>query len=135
MNRNNNTGFTLIELMIVVAIVGILATIAMAAYDPAPTHRTLGQTDLSGLAEKMEAFKVENGTYVGATTALFSPNPDLRYTLSIQTPDEGGYTLRATPTGSQAADGKIELTSTGRKRWDRDNDGFEVTENCWKKSC
>jgi len=49
------------------------------------------------------------------------------------------FTLQATPIagGVQVGDGNIQLTETGAKSWDRNNDGDfgDAMENCWRKYC
>jgi len=62
-------GFTLIELMIVVAIIGILATVAMPMYSDYVTRGRVveGQATLTTARIQMEQYYQDNRTYVGAT--------------------------------------------------------------------
>jgi type IV pilus assembly protein PilE len=140
----HSKGFTLLELMIVVAIIGILAAIAYPSYTRYLTdaRRADGQGALMSFANAMERYYTEKGSYADATPAgvYKTQVPDsgtAYYTLSIPALTSSSYTLRATPAGAQAGDGLLELDGTGARRWDRDNDGnpAEAGENCWAKSC
>ncbi len=103
MNRAHHKGFTLIELMIVVAIVGILAAIAYPAYrdQVQKSHRADGKTALLMGVQLAERFFTQNGTYVGATIPAHSDEGyyNLAYSATAST-----FTLTATPTGAQSSD-------------------------------
>lgn len=117
----NQKGFTLIELMIAVAIVGILAVIATPAYTDYVNRarRTDGHSALMTLSVQMEHYYSGNATYVGASTpedvGVSSTSPDGHYTLSIGNLSATTYTLSAAPQGQQTADtcGTLTLTHTG----------------------
>lgn len=129
-------GYTLIELMIVVAIVGILAAIAIPSYNEqvSKSRRVDAQAALSGLAQAMERHYTENGSYLGAGTTsgntgaptIFSTTAPLDsnnvfYNLTIGLATATSYVVVATPTGGQAGDGILALWSTGQRGWDEDN--------------
>ncbi|WP_083329212.1 type IV pilin protein [Marinobacter salinus] len=145
--RSSQAGFTLIELMIVVAIIGIIAAIAYPSYVEYTdrTRRSDAQGALTGLSGAMERYYASNNTYEsaaagGADTGAPAIYPDEApleggqkyYDLTIEAADANSYTLRATPKGVQAGDGNLELDSTGARRWDRDNDGFGAGDNTWE---
>lgn len=136
--RNKLKGFTFIELMVTIVIVGILAAIAFPAYQNSVTQsrRADAQGALTQLNNAMERVFTENNTYMPGGTAptlgtgaatpphIFPSQAPLDgttkyYNLSISSITPNTYILRATPiTGtSQAADGNLELDHTGAKRW------------------
>ncbi len=144
-----HAGFTLVELMIVVAIIAILASIAYPSYQQhiRNSRRADAQGALTGLATAMERWYTERNAYTGAAVggndtgapAIYlaqSPaSGNAAYNLTIQTAAATSYTLRAMPAGPQVGDGYLELTSTGVRRWDKNNDGDtgDAGETSWDK--
>ncbi|NUZ05645.1 type IV pilin protein [Piscinibacter koreensis] len=100
-------GFTLIEVMIVVAIVAILAAIALPSYTDYVRRSKISDAvgALAGMRVKMEQFFQDNRTYAGACTAG-TVAPPLTNTANFQfdcgTPDASTYTITATGIGSMA---------------------------------
>ncbi|MGH1471406.1 MAG: type IV pilin protein [Cellvibrionaceae bacterium] len=147
-----HTGFTLIELMIVVAIVAILAAVGIPSYQQyvTKTKRTDCQGVLVNFSLSMERFFAGNNTYDGAavgsaTTGIPLPtvfpsecpldSGTKTYDLTIEAADASSYVLRATPKAAsgQSNDGLLEYTSAGIKRWDRNNSGtIDAGEDKWK---
>lgn len=138
--RYYQKGFTLIELMIAVAIVGILASVALPNYREyvARARRTEAQAVLMTAQQWMERFYSENyrydqnaaGTAVTDSSqfyARFSTSPppgegNAAYNITIELPSDATakrnqYTLVATRTGSSANDkcGDFTLDQLGRK--------------------
>ena len=116
-------GVTLIELMIVLAIVGILATFAWPRYQDymRDTWQAQATADLMACALALEKYYSSNFTYTGANDAgvcaLNSPSEGTaRYTISYQQLSASSFTLRATPVGGACGDGTcVELASDGTR--------------------
>ncbi len=129
------TGITLLELMIVVAIIGILAGIAYPSYQSSvlKSRRVEAHTDLFALQLAMEKARGNCATYASAfgtggcasSQVNYTANSSY-YTLSISGASGGDYKLTATATGAQASDtdcATITLT--------RDGTQGGTTANCW----
>ena len=117
-----NAGFTLIELMVMVAIVGILAIIAYPSYQDSVRngHRSDAQSYMMSVAQLEQQYFTDNRSYAGTVAALNSSVPasvSPYYTISIATPagPPPGYTITAMATGSQVADGNLTLDNLGNK--------------------
>lgn len=83
---NNQKGFSLIELMIVVVIIGILSTIAVPQYQrfQAKAKQAEAKSNLSGLYTAMQAFSAEWNTYYNDFRALgFELTGDLNYDVGF----------------------------------------------------
>ncbi|MGO4260102.1 type IV pilin protein [Lysobacter sp. TAB13] len=118
-------GFTLMELMVVVAIVGILAGIAIPTYQDSVRKSRRGQAkaDLVEAAQAMERYYTVNGSYAGASL-LFNRSPqtgDIQYAIAFdKAPTAQKFGIKATPQGPQTKDrcGELSIDSTGVKRPD-----------------
>ena len=87
-NRYRQQGFTLIELMIVVAIIGVLAAIAYPSYQRyvIKTKRTDMMTELQNIASQIESRKLAQGSYTNAGTGLnasFPRSGTALYTITL----------------------------------------------------
>ena len=103
MKTANSRGFSLIELMIVVVIVGILGAIAYPGYQDSmrKSRRADGKTALLQAVQVAERFFTQNNTYAGAPVAAASDEG--HYTL-VYAGAATTFTITATPVGLQASD-------------------------------
>ncbi|HEY0288252.1 MAG TPA: type IV pilin protein [Pseudomonas sp.] len=132
--KNSQRGFTLIELMITVAIVGILAAIAYPSYTNYVLrgYRSEGIALLSDAAARMERFYAQNNTYVGATLATIgitnANSANNKYTLQLASAATAtAYTLQVVPQGSQVKD-----TTCGTMSLDQAGNKLPTTAECWR---
>ena len=103
-------GFTLIELMIAVAVVALLAAVAYPSYKShlAKGRRADAKQALLELAQTLERFYTERGTYAGAALGSSGVYPAVSiggyYTMAINSQNADGFTISATPRSSQTGD-------------------------------
>ena len=141
-------GYTLIELMVTVAIVAILAAVAYPSYleQVRKTRRSECAGAMASLGNAMERYYTVNSSYLGAAEggadtgapAIFAATCPVdggqpTYNLTIAAATASTFALQATPTGTQAGDrcGTFTLTNTGQKGVTGADAGI-TWEQCWK---
>lgn len=142
-------GFTLMELMIVVAIVGILAAIAYPAYQDylTKTKRAIGTSALLQVSGLQEQYYLDNKQYADTLTALGYPgNPffidsntntfaatagSMIYRISLVRDAARSYTLTATPVNQQASNDTKCTTLTLDENGTKGHTGAGSLSDCW----
>ena len=123
-HRTRANGFTLIELVVVMVVLGILAAIAIPNYSEYVQrgHRSAAQAYISDLASRQVQFFIDRRAYADTVAALNVPAPAEianRYTVTIAAVagPPATFTVTATPSGAQASDrcGVMTIDQTGTK--------------------
>ena len=143
MKRHTHSGFTLIELMIVIGVLAIIASIAFPSYSSfvRQSNRTDATRTMQLAAQSLERCYSRRFTYAGCNVNGTVMNngstmqtPNLFYTVRFAIPDAQDYTLTATPVlAPQTGDRQcvqFTISSTGAQAA-QDSHGTNSTRACW----
>lgn len=149
--RRKQSGFTLIELMIVVMIIGILAAVGYPMYTAQieENNRSAVQGRMMALSTALETYRAQNFTYGGAQLANLAASLDNNEFYDVTFVDGGGnevttlpagattYEILAKPTAGTVMDGTgaIKLSHEGETCWDPadDADCTFGTDKSWSE--
>ena len=136
-------GFSLIELLITIAIVAILAAIATPSYTEylVKERRSEAKAALTSIVGLMEQYYYDNNySYANATIGSTIKHPtvvpadaagsDIQYEISISATADA-FKVVATPKNRQLSDGVLSIDNNLQKQWVIGSD----TRNCWETSC
>lgn len=132
------SGFTLMELVIAIAIIGILSALAVPGYYSYvhKATRTDATSELLIDAAKMEQYYSQNNTYAGATLANIQANATTTngtYAIALSNLSATTYTITATATGSQLGDSNCRtfVINESGTRTATNSSGGDSTALCW----
>ncbi len=126
-------GFTLVELMIVVVVVGILAAVAVPAYGSYVLRGKLTEamTELAAMRVRLEQYYQDNRTYAGFDCTAVSNAKYFTYSCN-PAPDASSFTAIATGVATQGTDGFVyTIKQSNAKATTSVPTGWTTSGSCW----
>ena len=127
---STQAGFTLLELLIVMSVIGLLSALAMPVYQSAQarSQRQLAKLALMKSAQWLEQAATSQGSYPANLPTSVWQTPELKYRINVSS-QSPTYVLTAVPLGNQQADdcGFLTLNQTGQRGAQGD------AALCWSK--
>lgn len=118
--QRQKRGFTLVEMIIVVAVISILSAIAWSYFrqESMANRRSEAIAAITKIANELDEYHADNKTYVGYTINTVISGKLKWYTASLSNLSPTTYTVTLTPSGVQAQDTdctSLTINETGRK--------------------
>ena len=133
--RKNILGFTLIELMVTISIIGVLMAIALPSYRQyvVRSNRVAAQSEMMNIAALLERYRAIQMTYPLSSTektkvysaTQYPVSGGAKYTVDMNVPTNGlSWIIKFTPvTGStQIGDGAMMINNLGQRCWNKTDD-------------
>jgi type IV pilus assembly protein PilE len=138
MKSNNLNGFTLLEMLIVVAIAGILASVAYPQYTEYVKRaaRSDAMVLLLDAANKQEQYYADNRSYTNDLSLINVPTTSENgyFTISVDVPDAGtSFTITATAAAGAVAGDTACTTFTITDTGIKGSTGTSDTDDCWER--
>ncbi|UNP88032.1 type IV pilin protein [Aeromonas encheleia] len=125
--RVKQSGITLLELMVVVAIVAILAAVAYPSFTDGlrKSRRAEAFKGLLSMQLKQEEYRITSGAYSTNVADLGSPSSDY-YDFAVSAANQTTYSLKATAKGAQSGDANCAMLGIDK------GDYKYPSNDCWK---
>lgn len=130
--QQRQAGFTLIELMIAIAVIGILTAIALPSYNGYVMRARLveAHSALASAQPRLEQFWANKRTYAGFDESKEMPGETANFTFALANADAAGYTLVAT--GREAAAGfEFTIDQAGNRVTTAVPEDWTASDDCW----